>query len=248
MSLDFMSEILLCVNLDHVATLRQARQGHEPSLRKAIEAAQQGGADGITVHLREDRRHIQDFDLETVQLHTTGRFTLEMAITKEMLEIACLRKPDLLTLVPEKRQELTTEGGVDICAQSEELSVFLEQVSASGLEASIFIDPDRRQIEAAQKIGAQRIELHTGAYADAQDSFTQEQELERLRLAAEFAHQAGFIVNAGHGLSVHNLKPILTIPHLKELHIGHAIIARAVLIGLKEAVREIKQLIEESLR
>ncbi len=237
-------KILLCVNIDHVATIRQARKGIEPSLVEAAQISEAAGADGITVHLREDRRHIQDFDLVDLKKVVKGRLTMEMATTEEMLQIAKNIKPDLLTLVPEKREELTTEGGLNVKAQKSHLKDFLQEVQKAGIEASIFIDPDLEMIETAHKVGAKRIELHTGAYANCQpktEAF--EVELEKLTEAAQFAHSLGFVVNAGHGLNKNNLGPILQIPHLRELHIGYSIVSRAILVGLSSAVKEIKDLI-----
>lgn len=233
------SNILLCINIDHIATLRQVRGGSEPSIVEAARIAEQAGADGITVHLREDRRHIQDHDLFELKPIVKGRLTMEMAATNEMLKIAQKIQPDLLTIVPEKRAELTTEGGLNIIENADYLKDFLDQVHQNALEASLFIEPDLKTIEIAHQIGAKRIELHTGQYANNPN----QTEINKLIKAAEFAHSLGFVVNAGHGLNKNNLKPILQIPHLKELHIGHSIIARAVFVGLKQAIIELKTLI-----
>ncbi len=233
------SNILLCLNIDHIATLRQVRGGREPSILEAAQIAEEAGADGITVHLREDRRHIQDSDVEQLKPIVKGRLTLEMAATAEMFEIAQKIKPNLLTIVPEKRSELTTEGGLNVINNAEYLKDFLKKIHENGLEASLFIEPDLKTIEIAHQIGAKRIELHTGQYANT----LAKTEINKLSKAAEFAHSLGFVVNAGHGLNINNLKPILQIPHLRELHIGHSIIARAVFIGLKQAISELKALI-----
>lgn len=236
---------LLCVNIDHVATLRQARLGQIPSVLEAARIVEQAGADGITVHLREDRRHIQDYDLVELKKVVKGRLTLEMATTAEMLKVAKNLQPHLLTLVPEKREELTTEGGLNVIAQAEHLKDYLQEVKQAGLEASLFIDPDLNMIRKAHEIGATRLELHTGKYANcAVGSAEATQELNELCAAAELAHSLGFVVNAGHGLSVFNLRPILNVPHLRELHIGHAIVARAVFVGLAQAVKEVKELLK----
>jgi len=238
------SEILLCVNIDHVATIRQARKGETPSLVEAAQIAETAGADGITVHLREDRRHIQDDDLPALKKIVKGRLTLEMAPSKDILKIAAEIKPQLLTIVPEKREELTTEGGLNVLENMDSLKSFLNEVKASSLEASLFIEPELQTIKAAYDVGARRIELHTGKYANCPvSSYEAAEELAKIKTAAEFAHSLGFIVNAGHGLNLQNLPAILAITHLRELHIGHSIVARAVLVGLEEAVKEVKSLI-----
>ncbi|MDX1921058.1 MAG: pyridoxine 5'-phosphate synthase [Candidatus Caenarcaniphilales bacterium] len=235
---------LLCINIDHVATLREARKVGYPSLIEAAILAEKAGAAGITVHLREDRRHIQDYDVFDLKTVVKGRYTLEMAVSEQILEIAKKVKPDLLTIVPEKRQELTTEGGLDVMSAKSKIKEFLQEVHSVSLEASLFVDPDLKTIEVAKEIGASRIELHTGTYANCKvGSEEAEIELNKLIKAAEFAHSLGFVVNAGHGLTVENIKPILKLPHLCELHIGHSIIASAVLIGLENAVREMKEAI-----
>jgi pyridoxine 5-phosphate synthase len=238
------SPILLCVNIDHIATIRQARLGSEPSVVEAALIAEEAGADGITVHLREDRRHIQDADLPALKSVVKGRLTMEMAASAEMLQIANSVKPDLLTIVPEKRQELTTEGGLNVIEQADTLKVFLQKVQETSLKASLFIDPDLAVIEKAHQIGAKRIELHTGNYANCKPGSPEAKlELDKLKRAAEFAHSLGFIVNAGHGLNLQNLRAFIELPYLCELHIGHSIISRAVLVGLSQAVKEIKNII-----
>ncbi len=238
-------QVLLCVNIDHVATLRQARGGIYPSVVEAAQLTESAGADGITIHLREDRRHIQDADVFELKEIIRGRYTLEMAASQEILEIAKKIKPDLLTIVPEKRQELTTEGGLNVIGNASELKEFLLEVKKANLQASLFIDPDLSTIEKAREIGASRIELHTGKYANCPiNSPEAESEFQNLKKAAEFAHSIGFIVNAGHGLNLPNLPKILQIPNLEELHIGHSIIARAVIVGLNQAVKEIKDILK----
>ncbi|MDJ0626244.1 MAG: pyridoxine 5'-phosphate synthase [Candidatus Caenarcaniphilales bacterium] len=236
--------ISLCVNIDHVATLRQARFSSYPSVVEAAQIAQNAGADGITVHLREDRRHIQDDDIPALKNIIKGKFTLEMAISEEILDIAKRNKPDLLTIVPEKREELTTEGGLDIIGQFEKTKAFLEEVNKASLKASLFIDPNLETIKAAKDAGAERIELHTGEYANCKlNSEEMKYQLSQLSKAAKYAKSLGFLVNAGHGLNTSNVKAISQLHSLEELHIGHSIISRAVLIGLNEAVKEMKHLI-----
>jgi pyridoxine 5-phosphate synthase len=238
-------KLLLCVNIDHVATLRQARLGQEPSVIQAAQIAEKAGADGITVHLREDRRHIQDFDLPLLKQVVKGRLTLEMAASEQMLQIAKTINPNLLTIVPERRQELTTEGGLDVIGQAKELEDFLYKVAEASLEASLFIDPDKKVIDKAKQVGAKRIELHTGKYANCKVGSPEAQhELMQLKAAAEYAHNLGFIVNAGHGLNLQNLPAVLKVPHLQELHIGHSIVGRAVLVGMAQAVKEVKELLK----
>jgi pyridoxine 5-phosphate synthase len=229
----------LCLNIDHVATLRQARGGPEPSVLEFAKLAEEAGADGITVHLREDRRHIQDEDVFALREIVRGNFTLEMAATEEMLLIAKQVKPDLLTIVPEKRQELTTEGGLNLKNQYAHLLEFTKECQAYNLAVSFFIEPDRQIIDLAKQIGATRIELHTGSYAHNPN----QAEIDKLKEAAFYASQQGLKVNAGHGLSLNNLKPILQIPELEELHIGYAILARALFVGAPTAIQEIKALL-----
>jgi pyridoxine 5-phosphate synthase len=238
------SSIRLGVNIDHVATLRQARRTAWPEPVQAALLAEQAGADGITAHLREDRRHIQDRDIRLLldMIHT--RLNLEMAVTDEMIRIARDVRPAACCLVPEKREELTTEGGLDVVSHFGKIHAACERLGEAGIEISLFIDADARQIEAAARSGAPFIELHTGHYADAASQDARERELARLRQAARLAVQAGLRVNAGHGLHYHNVAAICAIPALVELNIGHAIIARAVLSGLETAVRDMKRLMQ----
>jgi pyridoxine 5-phosphate synthase len=237
--------ILLGVNIDHVATLRQARRTRYPDPVEAVYAAENGGADGITVHLREDRRHIQERDIELIQAVLQTRLNLEMAVTSAMVAYAEKMRPAHCCFVPEKRQELTTEGGLDVIAQADKIKEATMQLSKAGIEVSLFIDPDLKQIEAAVRCQAPVIELHTGAYADAATPAACEQELKRIIAAAEFAQQAGLIVNAGHGLHYHNVQAIARIAQINELNIGHGIIARAIFMGLEPAVRAMKCLMTE---
>lgn len=234
--------ILLGVNIDHVATLRQVRGGPYPEPVQAALIAEQAGADGITAHLREDRRHIQDRDIYLLKdmLHT--RLNLEMAVTDEMLAIAAKVQPYACCLVPEKREELTTEGGLDVLGNIERMTVVCSKLKDAGIEVSLFIDPEQVQIDAAVRAGAPVVELHTGRYADAHDSRQRAEELKRLQQAAAYAHAAGIQVNAGHGLNIHNVEAICRIPQIVELNIGHAIIAQAVFSGLAPAVSEMKRI------
>jgi pyridoxine 5-phosphate synthase len=235
------SFIALGVNIDHVATLRQARGTRYPDPVYAALMAEQAGADSITLHLREDRRHIQDRDLAAIQAVIQTRMNLEMAATDEMLAIATRVRPEDLCLVPERRNEVTTEGGLDVAGQLQRIREVCAIARAQGIRASLFIDPDLRQIEAAEQAGAPVIEIHTGRYAEAsgQERAT---ELHRLRDACRHAAALGLTVHAGHGLHYHNVQPIAAIPEIVELNIGHAIIARAVFHGLAQAVGEMKQL------
>lgn len=230
--------IRLGVNIDHVATLRQARGTCYPDPAKAAVMAEQVGAHGITLHLREDRRHIQDQDLVEIMQAVTIPVNLEMAVTEEMLAIAVQHKPENVCLVPEKREELTTEGGLDVLGQQEAVKSACARLFDAQICVSLFIDPEREQIGAARDCGAQVIELHTGCYADAKENSQQQRELKRLHDAASYAHELGLVVNAGHGLTKENTLPILDLPHLNELNIGHAVIADAVFVGLPAAVRE----------
>lgn len=234
------SRLLLGVNIDHVATLRQARGTRYPDTVLAAALAEEAGADGITIHLREDRRHIQDRDVFLLKDTLQTRMNFEMAVTDEMLDIAEKVQPAHCCLVPEKREELTTEGGLDIVGQEARITAACQRLAAAGIEASLFIDPEVAQIDATVRCGAPVIELHTGAYADAESAAEQKHELERIREAAAYAYEKGLIVNAGHGLNYHNVEQIAEIPQLNELNIGHGIIARAVFVGLKEAVSEMK--------
>ncbi|MCW8994591.1 MAG: pyridoxine 5'-phosphate synthase [Psychromonas sp.] len=240
-----MSKILLGVNIDHIATLRNARGTCYPEPAHLAAVAECAGADGITIHLREDRRHIKDRDVEVLAKTLQTRMNLEMAVTDEMVEIALQTKPAFVCLVPEKREELTTEGGLDVAGAFAKVETAVQRLSAAGIQVSLFIDADNRQIDAAIKTGAPYIELHTGKYADAENEETAQQELSRVAQAATYATQAGIKVNAGHGLNYHNVKPIAALPEIVELNIGHAIVARAVVDGFAAAVSEMKRLMVE---
>lgn len=240
------NRILLGVNIDHVATLRQARLTRYPDPVEAIYAVENGGADGITVHLREDRRHIQEHDIELIKAVLLTRLNLEMAVTDAMVAYAEKIKPEHVCFVPEKRAELTTEGGLDVVSQKVKVHEAAKHLKRLGMEVSLFIDPDIKQIEAALRCDAPVIEIHTGAYADAKNAKDREKELRRIIKAAEFAYQAGLIVNAGHGLNYQNVQAIAGIPEINELNIGHGIIARAIFIGLGAAVCEMKRLMVEA--
>ncbi|MCT6518904.1 pyridoxine 5'-phosphate synthase [Proteus vulgaris] len=243
-----MSDILLGVNIDHIATLRNARGTTYPDPVQAAFIAEQAGADGITIHLREDRRHITDRDLMLISQTVQTRLNLEMAVTDEMIEIACQTQPDFCCLVPEKRQEVTTEGGLDVVGNEEKIADAIKRLSLAGIKVSLFIDPDHEQINAADRVGAPFIEIHTGAYADAEDEMAQEKEFVRIRDAVTYAASKGLKVNAGHGLHYHNVQRIAALPELYELNIGHAIIARAVFSGLAPAIEEMKRLMREARR
>lgn len=243
-----MAELLLGVNIDHIATLRNARGTAYPDPVQAAFVAEQAGADGITVHLREDRRHITDRDVRLLRQTIQTRMNLEMAVTDEMLAIACELKPHFCCLVPEKRQEVTTEGGLDVAGQLDRITAAVTQLRQAGILVSLFIDADRTQIDAAVASGAPYIEIHTGAYADAQTDAARQQEFERIRDAAAYAASRGIKVNAGHGLTYHNVQPIAALPEMHELNIGHAIIGRAVMSGLASAVAEMKTLMREARR
>ncbi|ALG68010.1 pyridoxine 5'-phosphate synthase [Beggiatoa leptomitoformis] len=238
--------IYLGVNIDHVATLRQARGTIYPDPIQAALLAEQAGADFITLHLREDRRHIKERDVLILKEVTTTHINLEMAITTIMLDFAEQVRPQDVCLVPEKRTELTTEGGLDIRGQLSRVQEACQQLHRSGAKVSLFIDPDITQVEAAAEAGAPVIELHTGAYADAPTTYAQQQELERIKIATERGIALGLQVNAGHGLHYHNVRAIAAIPALSELNIGHAIVARAIFSGFSEAVREMKRLMIEA--
>ena len=238
------NRLLLGVNIDHIATLRQARGTSYPDPVYAAFLAEEAGADGITVHLREDRRHIQDRDIRQLSATIQTRMNFEMAVTKEMVNFACEIKPAHACLVPEKREELTTEGGLDVIGQLDKVKRACQQLADAGVEVSLFIDPSIEQIDAAIECGAPVIELHTGAYADAESAQEQEEELGRIQTAAAYAHKRGIVVNAGHGLHYHNVEPIAEIPQINELNIGHAIMARALFVGLKEAVIAMRQIMD----
>ena len=240
--------VLLGVNIDHIATLRQARGTRYPEPVQAALVAEQAGADGITVHLREDRRHIQDRDVELLAQTLQTRMNLEMAATEEMVGIARRIRPPHSCLVPEKREELTTEGGLDVAGNEAWIKRCTGELSDAGIQVSLFIDADPAQIEAAVRCRAPAIEIHTGHYADATDGDTAGRELARIRDAVALARDAGLIVNAGHGLHYHNTREIAALPGMNELNIGHGIVARAVITGLDEAVRAMRVLIDEAAR
>jgi pyridoxine 5-phosphate synthase len=234
---------VLCVNVDHVATLRQARQGREPEPATAAALAELGGAAGIIVHLREDRRHIQDRDVEVLRRTVNTKLHLEMAATKEMQGIALAVRPETVCLVPEKRQELTTEGGLNCLGREKELRDYLAPLAEAGIEASLFVDADPRQIEAAAKTGARYVEIHTGHYADAKDRAAEEAELARILEGIRLAQHAGLEVNLGHGLNYVNVLPFARVPGIREYSIGHSIMARAIFTGLERAVRDMAEIV-----
>jgi pyridoxine 5-phosphate synthase len=247
--------IELGVNVDHVATVRQARRTYEPDPVWAAVEAHLGGADGITVHLREDRRHIQDEDVRRLRELTHIKLNLEMAATGEMVEIARRIRPEMAMLVPEGRHEITTEGGLDVAAQEAKLKVTVAHLADAGIRVSMFIDADPRQVEAAARAGASVCEVHTGPYAHAfhargrdEESPAVLAELDKVRCAGEAIRALGMRFNAGHALTYFNVEPVARLPGLRELHIGHAIVSRAVFIGMREAVREMKRLIVEAAR
>jgi pyridoxine 5-phosphate synthase len=235
------SHIALGVNIDHVATLRQARRGKDPEPVQAALAAEMAGADSITLHLREDRRHIQDFDVRTLQGLLQTRMNLEMAVTEELLRIAAEVRPADCCFVPERRQEVTTEGGLDVAGQEARIKEATARLVGQGIRVSLFVDPDPHQVEAGARSGAPAIELHTGAYAQATGA-AQATELERLLRCARLGAGLGLEVHAGHGLNYHNVQPVAAIREIVELNIGHAIISRAVFAGLAAAVRDMKAL------
>jgi pyridoxine 5-phosphate synthase len=237
--------MILSVNVDHVATLRQARLGREPVPAAAAVLAVLGGADGITVHLREDRRHINDKDLAILRQMLTVPLNLEMAATEEMIEKAILTMPDMVTLVPEKRQELTTEGGLDVSSQADRLKHAIKRLHAAGIEVSLFVNPSLKDIEESHAIGAAMVEIHTGTYSDAPTTRQAGQELDKILAAVQRAVQLGLKANAGHGLNYHNIHAIAGIREISGLYIGHGIVSRAVLIGMENAVRQMKNLITE---
>ncbi len=243
-----MADLLLGVNIDHIATLRNARGTIYPDPVQAAFIAEQAGADGITVHLREDRRHITDRDVRILRETIQTRMNLEMAVTDEMVGIACEINPHFCCLVPEKRQEVTTEGGLDVAGQIDKMTVAISRLSEAGILVSLFIDADMRQIDAAVAVGAPYIEIHTGAYADATSDLAQQAELVRIAKAATYAASKGLKVNAGHGLTYHNVQPIAALPEIHELNIGHAIIGQAVMSGLAAAVTDMKVLMREARR
>lgn len=236
--------MLLGVNIDHIATLRNARGGIEPNLIESAKICEKVGVSGITTHLREDRRHIKDEDVITLKSILNTRINLEMAMTDEMSEIALKLKPAACCLVPEKRQELTTEGGLDVASQLDRSIKFVKPLEDAGIAVSLFIDPNKEQVLAASKTGAQFIELHTGAYSEAYGTKNEEKEFLKLKEATIYAQSLGLKVNAGHGLNYENVHRMHEIPNLIELNIGHSIISRAIFVGLENAVKEMKELMK----
>lgn len=236
------SEILLGVNIDHVATLRQARYTRYPDPVQAAIEAEQAGADSITLHLREDRRHIQERDVLMLKDILLTRMNLEMGVTEDMLRTAEKIRPEDCCLVPERREELTTEGGLDVVGQRARLQEACQRLAEAGCRVSLFIDAELDQVEAAKSVGAPVIEIHTGHYAETTHAFERNKELQKIEAAARYAHKLGLQVNAGHGLNYQNVRSIAALPQLRELNIGHAIICRALFTGLQAAVREMKQL------
>jgi pyridoxine 5-phosphate synthase len=239
--------IRLGVNIDHVATVRQARRGHEPDPVAAAVLALVGGADGITVHLREDRRHIQERDVRLLRPLVTNRLNLEMAAVESIVDIACDIKPDEATLVPERREEITTEGGLDVVTHQKTVASAMKCLLERGVEVALFIDPDERQIELAKVLGAKAVEIQTARYSEARTPADRERELDLLHKATDFARQRGLHVHMGHGLNYVNVQAVARIPGVEELNIGHSIISRAVLVGMERAVREMKEAIRNAL-
>jgi len=233
----------LGVNIDHVATVREARRTYEPDPVWAAALAELGGADGITLHLREDRRHIQDRDLQILRQTVSVKLNLEMACDEDVVKIACQTRPDQATLVPERREEITTEGGLDLLGQRDRVAEVISRLHDAGIAVSLFLDPDPGQLEAAGQLGADAVELHTGRYALAGPGAGEEQELATLRSSGGMVRRSGMILHAGHGLTYRNVKPVAAIEGMHELNIGHSIIARAIMVGLQEAVREMKDLV-----
>jgi pyridoxine 5-phosphate synthase len=247
--------IELGVNIDHVATLRQARRTYEPDPVWAAVEAHLGGADGITVHLREDRRHIQDEDVRRLRDLVHIKLNLEMAATDEMVAIACTLRPEMAMLVPEGRQEVTTEGGLDVVAQEQKLKAAIDRLTAAGIVTSVFIDADLPQVEASARVGARVCEIHTGPYAHAfhakgrdAESRAVVEELDRIHVAGRAIRDLGMRFNAGHALNYVNVQPVAALPGVRELHIGHAIVSRSVFVGLREAVREMKALMRQAAK
>jgi pyridoxine 5-phosphate synthase len=239
--------IRLGVNIDHVATVRQVRRANEPDPAAAAVLAILGGADGITIHLREDRRHIQDRDLHVLRQIVTHRLNLEMAAVETIVAIACSVKPDEATLVPERREELTTEGGLDVVANQKAVARAVERLTAAGIEVSLFIDPDPKQIEIAKVLGARAVEIQTARYSEAKSQADRDRQLAALANAASFTLQHGLHLHMGHGLTYSNVQPIARIAGLEELNIGHSIVSRAILVGMERAVREMKDAIRDSV-
>jgi pyridoxine 5-phosphate synthase len=237
--------IRLGVNIDHVATVRQARRASEPDPVAAAVLALLGGADGITVHLREDRRHIQDRDVRLLRPVVTARLNLELAAVDAIADVACEVKPTEATLVPERREELTTEGGLDVITHEKAVARVAGRLKAAGVEVSLFLDPDARQIEIAHQLGVQAVEIQTARYSEAKTPAARQQELAVLREATEYARDRGLHVHMGHGLNYHNVQAVAAIPGVEELNIGHSIVSRAVLVGLAQAVRDMKEAIRQ---
>jgi pyridoxine 5-phosphate synthase len=237
----------LGVNIDHIATIREARKTFEPDPVWAAAMAQIGGADGITLHLREDRRHIKDRDLLLMRQTCTAKLNLELAADAEVVSIACEQKPDQATLVPERREEVTTEGGLDVVANKSTVHEAIQRLQAAGIAVSLFLDPDERQITAAAELGVEAVELHTGQYALASAAL-RENELSKLAIAGKQIRQLGMTLHAGHGLTYQNVKPVAAIADMHELNIGHSIVARAVMVGMQQAVREMKELMLQALQ
>jgi pyridoxine 5-phosphate synthase len=238
----------LCVNIDHIATVRQARRGQEPDPVAAVALVEMAGSSGVTVHLREDQRHIQERDVRLIRQVVHGHLNLEMAATPAMVAKALEIKPDLATLVPERRQEVTTEGGLDVSRHLAEVREATARLQEAGIIVSLFIDPETEQINAAHRCGARQVEFHTGQYSLAGFGAAAGKELRKLYLATEHAQRQGLVVNAGHGLDYHNVQPVAAIPGMRELNIGHSIISRAIFDGLKAAVAEMALLIDRATR
>lgn len=234
----------LSVNIDHVATLRQARRAKEPDPITAVALAEFGGADGITIHLREDRRHIQDRDAIIIKKVVKVNLNLEMAATSEMMKIALELKPEMVTIVPERRQELTTEGGLDVRTGKDHLKNFIADLKDAGIRVNLFIDPDPEQVKSSHRLDTNGIEIHTGTYCNAQDGISRDKELERIYNTAQIASKLGMAVHAGHGLDYYNVKRVAEIKQIEEFAIGFSIIARSVFVGIEKAVREMKGLIK----
>ncbi len=240
--------IRLGVNIDHVATVRQARRGDEPDPIAAAVLAVLGGADGITVHLREDRRHIQERDVRLLRQIVTNRLNLEMAAIDEIVGLACEIKPDEATLVPEKRAELTTEGGLDVIANQDAVAAAMNRLHKCDIEVSLFLDPDDRQIELAKVLGAKAVEIQTASYSEATTAAERDQQIEILKEAVSFAKSRGLHVHLGHGLNYTNTHAVACLPGVEELNIGHSIVSRAVLVGMERAVREMKDILRDAER
>ena len=247
MSVSAVRAIALGINIDHVATVRQARRASEPDPVHAAVLAELGGAAGITVHLRQDRRHVQDRDLEVLRQTVRTKLNLEMAATQEMLRVALTVKPDQATLVPERREELTTEGGLDVVLNSVQLRPIVKTLAEGGIEVSIFLDPDLEQVKEAHKLDAQAVEINTASWADARDAKQRETALRRIVDAARLGKRLGLLVHAGHGLTYQNVAPIAALSEVSELNIGHSIVSRAVLVGMERAVREMAELLKGAL-